>query len=175
MSLVRLCLQSSGTFASQWSSLKGPSVEAIHPTKLQIEGLHSTIADNNKRIAALQKQMEDERKAMLDEFDEKMRKLRELHEKELSSLRADGTGSSAAWEAERQKLKARVTSLESELSNSNSVNSRLTNDLSNANSRVEQQDKVKAHMDCCAHESWCCLPASLSPLSISASAASAFA
>jgi len=145
--LLEYSIESSGTFASQWSSLKGPSVEAIHPTKLQIEGLHSTIADNNKRIAALQKQMEDERKAMLDEFDEKMRKLRELHEKELSSLRADGTGSSAAWEAERQKLKARVTSLESELSNSNSVNSRLTNDLSNANSRVEQQDKVRFDME----------------------------
>merc|ERR1711957_124848 len=91
--------------------------------------------------------MEDERRAMLDDFDDKMRKLRELHEKELSSLRADGTGSSAAWEAERQKLKARVTSLESELSNSNSVNSRLTNDLSNSNSRVEQQDKARFDME----------------------------
>jgi chromosome segregation ATPase len=145
--LLEYSPESAGTFNTQWSALKGPSIEAIHPTRLQVEGLHATIADSNKRYAALQKQMEDERKAMLDDFDEKMRKLRELHEKELSALRKDGTGSSAAWEAERQKLKARITSLEAELSNSNSINSRLTSDLSTANSRMEQQDKIRHDLE----------------------------
>jgi len=145
--LLEYSSETRSSFGTAWSALKGPSVEAIHPTRLQIEGLHSTIDDLTKRNLNLQKQTENERVSMISDFDEKMRKLRELHEKELAALRADGSGSSSAWEAERVKLMARVTNIETELSTSISVNSQITNELSTSASRMEQYEKRSLDME----------------------------